>query len=310
MALSDGLRHHLDEIVGSHRVVLFMKGTRFHPSCGFSASVVAVLDSLLPEYHTVDVLADPAIRDGIKTYSDWPTIPQLYLDTKFIGGADIVKELHATGELKRLLGDDATGPTIPTVTVTPEAVEAIRNARKDLGGEGAALRLEVSSGFEYDLFFGQIEAGDVSVETLAGMIYMNPPSAARSNGTTISWVTTAGGSGFAIENPNEPARVQQLSPRALKAMIDRGEDFVLVDVRTPEEREKAVMDGSRLLDAAFEHELLAMDRATPLVFQCHHGVRSLQAADHFARKGFRKIYNLQGGIDGWSVTIDPTIARY
>ncbi|MEZ4406489.1 MAG: Grx4 family monothiol glutaredoxin [Polyangiales bacterium] len=312
MALSDGLRRHLDEIVGSHRVVLFMKGTRYQPSCGFSASVVGVLDALLPEYHTVDVLSDPAVRDGIKTYSDWPTIPQLYVDAKFIGGADIVRELHATGELARLLGTDATGPRVPEVTFSPEAAAALTAARADLAGDDASsvLRLEVSSGFEYDLYFGSANAGDVVVETAGGPLHMDAPSAARSDGMKVGWVVTADGGGFKIENPNEPARVQQLSPRALKAMLDAGDALVLVDVRTPEERETAHIEGSRLLDAGFEHELLAMDRGTPLVFQCHHGVRSLRAAEHFTRKGFRKVYNLQGGIDGWSVSVDPTVPRY
>jgi monothiol glutaredoxin len=88
--------------IKTHPVVLFMKGTPEFPQCGFSAAVIEVLRQYAVPVHTVDVLADPAIRQGIKTFSDWPTIPQLYVYGTFVGGSDIVRELHATGELAEL----------------------------------------------------------------------------------------------------------------------------------------------------------------------------------------------------------------
>jgi monothiol glutaredoxin len=91
------------EEIRSHPIVLFMKGTPAQPLCGFSAAVVKVLRQYEVPVHTIDVLADPAIRQGIKAYSDWPTIPQLYLDGAFVGGCDIVREMHASGELAPLL---------------------------------------------------------------------------------------------------------------------------------------------------------------------------------------------------------------
>jgi monothiol glutaredoxin len=103
MSLSAGTRTKLDSLIASDRVVLFMKGDRAMPQCGFSARVVQILDSLLPAYTTVDVLRAPDVREGIKEYSSWPTIPQLYLDGEFLGGCDIVTELFQTGELKRKL---------------------------------------------------------------------------------------------------------------------------------------------------------------------------------------------------------------
>ena len=103
MSLSDATRTKLDSLIASDRVVLFMKGDRAMPQCGFSARVVQILDSLLPKYTTVDVLRAPDVREGIKDYSSWPTIPQLYLDGEFLGGCDIVTELFQTGELKRKL---------------------------------------------------------------------------------------------------------------------------------------------------------------------------------------------------------------
>jgi monothiol glutaredoxin len=103
MSLSEATRSKLASLIASDRVVLFMKGNRAAPQCGFSARVVQILDSLLPEYTTVDVLRAPDVREGIKEYSSWPTIPQLYLDGEFLGGCDIVTELYTTGELKQKL---------------------------------------------------------------------------------------------------------------------------------------------------------------------------------------------------------------
>ena len=93
-------------------------------------------------------------------------------------------------------------------------------------------------------------------------------------------------------------------------MIESGSAFELVDVRTPEERSIARINGSRLLDQAYHDALLRMDRATPIVFQCHHGIRSQGAADYFRERGFRNLQNLAGGIEAWSREVDPSVPRY
>jgi monothiol glutaredoxin len=93
----------IQSAVSENRVCLFMKGNRNFPQCGFSAATVAVLDQLGEPYGTVDVLSDPELRDQIKVHSNWPTIPQLYIDGKFVGGCDIVRELYESGELQDLI---------------------------------------------------------------------------------------------------------------------------------------------------------------------------------------------------------------
>jgi monothiol glutaredoxin len=95
------------DIVKGNDVVLFMKGTALFPQCGFSSRAVAILDRLGSPYETVDVLQDPEIRQGIKEYSDWPTIPQLYVKGEFVGGSDIMMEMFESGELQELLSADA-----------------------------------------------------------------------------------------------------------------------------------------------------------------------------------------------------------
>ena len=98
--LSDPAHDFIGKTIASNSVVLFMKGVPEAPQCGFSAMVVQVLDHMGVDFIGVNVLQDPALRDGIKTFSDWPTIPQLYVKGEFLGGADIIKEMFQSGELK------------------------------------------------------------------------------------------------------------------------------------------------------------------------------------------------------------------
>src|SRR4051812_8794339 len=95
----------IDDIVKQNDIVLFMKGTALFPQCGFSSRAIAILDRLGAKYETVDVLQDQEIRAGIKDYSEWPTIPQLYVKGEFVGGSDIMMEMFESGELQQLLGE-------------------------------------------------------------------------------------------------------------------------------------------------------------------------------------------------------------
>ncbi len=114
MSLNEPLRQKISELVTQNRVVLFMKGTRHVPQCGFSAQVVKILAELQPSYETVDVLSSTEIRDGIKAFSEWPTIPQLYIDGQFVGGCDIVREMHASGELQQLIDTKGDPHVVPS----------------------------------------------------------------------------------------------------------------------------------------------------------------------------------------------------
>ncbi len=95
------------DLVKSNDIVLFIKGTALFPQCGFSSRAIAILDRLGATYETVDVLQDPAIREGIKAYSEWPTVPQLYVKGEFVGGSDIMMEMFESGELQQLVGAEA-----------------------------------------------------------------------------------------------------------------------------------------------------------------------------------------------------------
>ena len=101
------VKQRIGELVGQHEIVLFMKGSALFPQCGFSSRAVSILDHLGVTYETVDVLQDQDIRNGIKEYSDWPTVPQLYVKGEFVGGSDIMMEMFESGELKQLVASEA-----------------------------------------------------------------------------------------------------------------------------------------------------------------------------------------------------------
>jgi len=97
----------IDALVKSNAILLFMKGTPLFPQCGFSSRAIAILEHLGQPFETVDVLQDQDVRQGIKEYSEWPTIPQLYVHGEFVGGSDIMMEMFESGELKQLVGEPA-----------------------------------------------------------------------------------------------------------------------------------------------------------------------------------------------------------
>ena len=97
------LKERIDNLVKQHKVLFFMKGSKLMPQCGFSNNVVQILNTLGVPYDTVDILEDYEIRQGIKEYSNWPTIPQLYVDGQFVGGSDILIELYQKGELQQMV---------------------------------------------------------------------------------------------------------------------------------------------------------------------------------------------------------------
>jgi monothiol glutaredoxin len=306
MAISASLRNQISELVTHNPVVLFMKGNRQAPQCGFSAQVVQILDELVPDYETVDVLSSPELRDGIKEFSEWPTIPQLYVGGKFVGGCDIVRELYASQELQALVGTSVAAPATPNVTLSDTARQAFEAALAEAGGE--VLHLSVDSRFQYDLFFAPPEPGHIRVSASGIELFVDPASARRAQALSIDFVEGPSG-GFKIENPNEPAKVKALSALELKAMLDR-EAVVLFDVRPEPERAIASIAGARPLDAAGQHYLSTLERSTPVAFHCHHGVRSQDAAEQLLRMGFKLVYNLRGGIDEWSQSVDPAVPRY
>ena len=311
MSLDSATRQRIEEVIASNDVVLFMKGNREAPQCGFSSTLIGILDGLVTDYVTADVLADSAIREGIKEFSQWPTIPQLYVRGEFLGGCDIVQELAASGELAQSLGIDVSPPSErPEVTVTPAGAEALRAAARSVP-EDAVLHLGIDARFQNKLYFAPLTPNEISVESGGIAIALDPMSARRATSSIIDAVDTPQGPGFRIDNPNAPAgQVRQAEVQEIKRQLDAGELAEFFDVRTPEERARASIPGTRLMTPEEAARIGELPKDTPLAFHCHHGGRSQAAAEHFAGLGFTNVSNVVGGIDVWSLKVDSEVPRY
>jgi monothiol glutaredoxin len=307
MTLTPQLKEQIESIIASHKVVLFMKGTREQPQCGFSATVVGLLNQLISSYHAVDILADPLIREGIKEFSSWPTIPQLYINQEFIGGCDIVREMFNNGDLFDVLKLKKPKTITPTITITSAATDALKNALED-APDGESIRLKIDVHFEHNLSIGLKQPNDIEVHESGVLLFVDPISASRADGITIDYVSSGlQGSGFEIKNPNSPSAVKNMTVKELKQKLDAKEKLYLFDVRTKEEWDQSHIAGATFMMDVPQKNLDALDKDALLIFQCGSGSRSARAADKFLQQGFRNVYNLTGGIGAWAKEIDSSL---
>jgi len=309
MTLDPETRKKIEQLVTSDSVVLFMKGSRSFPQCGFSASVVNILNTLIPKYTTVNILSDADVRTGMKEFSDWPTFPQLFVKGEFVGGADIVRQMHESGDLEKKLGELVAAPKAPTVIVSPRAAKELSEALRE-GGAGDVIHLTITPAWEHQLDLGPKEGSHVTVSSGGVTVQLDRSSASRAEGVVIDFIEASDGAGFKIENPNRPAVVKEVAAKELKGLIDGGAIKHFYDVRTEKERNIAAIAGAKHLDDATMAAIEALPKDTPLAFHCHHGGRSRGAAEHFLKLGFKTVYNLAGGIEAWSRDVDPSVPRY
>ena len=174
-------RESIEALLNTHSVLLFMKGTRARPQCGFSAATVNILDMLVSEYETVDVLDDAPLREGIKTYGQWPTIPQLYVNGELIGGCDIVTELYESGELFDLLGLKPAAHTVPEITFSDKAAATVRHAL-DQQPDEMSLHVRIDACWRTDLEFAPTKAREIRADANGIAVLMDPSTAQRANG--------------------------------------------------------------------------------------------------------------------------------
>lgn len=308
MSLDPALRSRIESILAADRVVLFMKGQPTMPQCGFSAKAAGALHDLGVEFGHVNVLADQEIREGIKLYGDWPTIPQLYVDGELVGGSDIIVQMANSGELSTLLGVAAPDRTPPAITITPAAVEKLQGALAD--APGAALQLGIDASFQPNFQLAPFDANAIAAESNGLRVQFDVSSARRAEGITIDWVDDIRGQGLAINNPNAPKAVQELDVRSAEEQLRAG-TLILVDVRPAEERAIAAINAPfETFDGDNRARLEALPKDTALAFMCHRGGRSLQAAEQFRALGFGNVSNVTGGIDAWSENVDNAVPKY
>jgi len=305
--LSDNTREKIEGLIQQSRVVLFMKGTPQAPMCGFSSKTIGLLDSILDDYASVNVLDDQEVREGIKVLSNWPTIPQLYIDGELIGGCDIVTAMFNSNELHDMLGVEAPDRTPPEVTITDAAAEKILEAMA--GHEGIGLHFAVDAGWQSQFNVAPAEGHEIQVEVNGITLLFDLASAQRARGAVIDWVTSMQGEGLTINLPQAPKPVNQMNVGELKQKLDDN-SVILIDVRGSEERALASVDAARAMDGGTMQEIEAMPKDTVLAFICHVGNRSQVAAEHFRKQGFSNVNNVVGGIDAWAKEIDQSVPTY
>jgi monothiol glutaredoxin len=307
MSLDQAVRDKIENHVNGSKVVLFMKGTPNQPMCGFSARTIAALDSVWPDYASVNVLDDEEIREGIKAYGNWPTIPQLYINGELVGGCDIVLGMLNTGELHEVLGLAKPDRTPPELSVTDAAAEKIREATQ--GHDGVALHFSVDANWDSQFNLAAAQGGEISAESNGINVLMDLATAQRAQGAVIDWVKTLTGEGLSIELPAAPPAVKDLSVNELAEKL-KSDEVLLIDVRGTEDRAKAFIGGASVLDEEMMDKLAQMPRETGLAFICHTGNSSRGAAEYFRKQGYTTVFNVTGGINAWSQEIDPSIPRY
>lgn len=307
MSLDPALRQRIDDLLAANRIVLFMKGQPDAPQCGFSSQAAGTLKGLGVSFAHVDVLSDPEIREGIKHYGDWPTIPQLYIGGELVGGSDIIVQMAASGELQQALGLPPPDRTPPQVTVTPSAQAMLKQAISDAGGE-MVVEIAIDPNFRTRLHLVQPDDHAVLVNVDDVTLQFPVSDLRRADGLTLDFADDARGKGLIIDNPNAPKPVRNLSPAEAEARVRTG-TLTLVDVRPRDERSQAIAPvAHRDLDDGVE-AIEALPKDTPIAFLCHHGGRSAQAAEHFRQLGFGEVYNVVGGIAAWAA-FDPAVPRY
>ena len=263
MSLDTPTRERIETLLKDHRVVLFMKGNRQQPMCGFSAAATNTLNELLPDYHTVNVLDDPEIREGIKEFGSWPTIPQLYVEGELVGGADIIRQMYGSGELHQLFGMPQPDRTPPGITITDKAAEAIRQGTAN--AEGLALHLEI--GPDHSAGFQLAPAGDGDIVAHANglEVHFDPASAQRAKGIVIDWVSTVQGEGLSLKFPGAQ-EIKSLSVQELQQRL-ADNSIILIDVRPAAVRAQlAPLPQARILEDEGYDALAALPKDTQLAF--------------------------------------------
>lgn len=303
MPLDSETRGIIDDLLSTNKVVLFMKGTPQQPQCGFSAKTVSALDLLLPEFVSVNVLEHPTIREGIKEYANWPTIPQLYVDGELIGGSDIILDMMKSGDLADTLGIEKPATTQPKITISDDGIAAMKKALESQ--PGGALHLQISATWTHQLALEEARDGYTCVNVGGIDFHMDPWTAARADGLNMILEEDLTGTQFVFDNPNEPPPVNQMTVQELKARLDSGDEVILLDVRDEEERTNASIEGSQPWSEETRQFVEALPKDTEIIMHCQMGGRSQALGEALRQRGHTNLHNVVGGIEAWAEKIAP-----
>ena len=175
---------------------------------------------------------------------------------------------------------------------------------------GASIHLKISPNWQHEFSLAPAKGHEITASDNGIDILFDLDSANRADGLSLDLVEEGNEPGFVINNPNAPPAVKQMSVETLKGLLDSGDAKHLYDVRGADERAIACIPTAKPLDEHTAKEIEQLPPDTMLIFHCHHGGRSQQAAEYFRQQGFTNVYNVSGGIDAWSQQVDSSVARY
>ena len=290
--MTEELKNKLQGMVDSHDIVLFMKGDRNQPQCGFSARVVGVLEELEVDYQTYNVFSDPDIRSGMKDFSQWPTFPQLYIKQEFVGGCDLVTEMMQNGELPQMLGVSLEEVSPPTIHLSP-GIKAL--FAESLAQHEGGIHLEVSKNYQYDLFVGPKSNGQIECLVEGIPFYFSRGSAKRANGISLDFKDGDQG-GVLIDNPNEP-KFQDIAVSDLEDWLQTNPNAKVYQIGVGAD---AVLPFATVLDGNAHREIESLPKDHPIAFMCMMGVRSQQASKSLVMQGYNNVFNVLGGLNAWT----------
>lgn len=295
-ALDPELKQRIESQIASHDVVLYMKGTPKMPQCGFSAKTAGLLETVVgSDFVAYNVLEDEAIREGIKAFSDWPTIPQLYIRGEFVGGCDIIHEMYNAGELHPMLGLEVPDRTPPEIHITAEAMTQIQAFLDQYPDQ--FLHFSVTPDWDARFEVGPRGGHEIAAEVDGLVVLMDLATAQKAKGATIDWIETMQGAGLKLDLPGAPPPVQSIDASTLQARLNAGEDLWVVDTRPEPDRQAKPLSFAKPLDADMMAQLKAADPMQPVVFVCHVGITSLKIAEHYRKQGLQQLFNLEGGVE-------------
>lgn len=290
--MTEELKNKLQAMVDSHDVVLFMKGDRQQPQCGFSARVVGILEDLEVDYQTFNVFSDPDIRSGMKDFSQWPTFPQLYFQQEFIGGCDIVTDMMQNGDLATMLGVTLEDVPAPSIQLSPSITQLFRESLEQHGG---GIHLTVPKDFQYDIAIGPKQGNQMEVIVDGIPFYLTRGSAKRADGISLDFRDGDSG-GVMIDNPNEPT-FSDLDTQEFDTWLSETDNAKVYQIGTDAD---TLHPAAVLLTASTHQEIRELSKDHPIAFICNHGVRSSQAAKSLAFQGYTNVINVMGGMAAWT----------
>lgn len=292
--MSDRVLSRLKALALTDEIVVFCAGT--NPLSPKTQYLVNWLEVRGAKFLVVDALSDPTLSPLLEAGGTAQCLPIMCTGGRLIGAGAVLRHLAESGQLARLLEKPGAG-CLPVIAASTRAAAVLQSA---LQSATDVIRLKISRDLHHELDVDERRADDIELALGNVTLVLDRDSAALADGLAIDWIERTEGSGFRIDNPNEPRGLREVQCEVLAQRLDSPLPPLLIDARTEAEYLQGRLPNARLLDASLLDALPLLDRRTPLAFYCKNGTRSQRAALHHVELGFLDVVMLVGGLDAWT----------